>query len=345
MALQHLFTWAPFRVDALGLVTMLGASGVDVSLGRLVENRWTEFLPLLGAFVVAGNQFALPVPGVVLYSISDGIVATDVAGWFARWLNKQELNWNTNTYVWGVRQLARRGWRQLILPLAMGALLNGGLVALSVLLGDWYGFTNSVALAASVVVRWHMLEQNRGFLDSAVQDFTEHRQEFVKAFCLLADGRAVSLHAPRGLITEGFLTTPRPLYPFAYRLSRGIAWLSFGVHVICIGQATLFIQIMTVFIMVSATVLCTFGFGSNECQIGRRISVHQVDTHNVQDRRTAAYARLRLTEVEEASMLSWGLFPQRSNEQWWRNYQQLKAGMALKQQPEQAVDTPSLQHD
>ncbi|GAB1309866.1 hypothetical protein MFIFM68171_00076 [Madurella fahalii] len=345
MALEYLFNWAPFRVDALGLVTMLGAAEVDVSLGRLVENPWTEFLPLLGAFVIAGNQFVRPVPGVVLYSISDGIVATDVSGWLARWLNKQELAWNTNTYVWGVRQLPRRVWRHRILPLATGVLLNGGLVALSILLGDWFGFTNSVALTASVVVRWYMLEQNRSFLDSAVQDSTEHRQEFVKAFCLLADGRAISLHAPRGLITKGFLTTPRPYNAFAYRLSRGVAWLSFGVHVISIGQATLFIQIMTVLIMVSATIVCIFGVGSNEYQIGRRISVYQVDTRDVQDRRTVAYARLRLTEVEEASMLSWGLFPQKSNERWWRNYQQLKEEMALKQEPKLAVAAPSLQHD
>lgn len=64
-----------------------------------------------------------------------------------------------------------------------------------------------MALAASVVVRWYMLEQNRGFLGSTAQDVKEHGKEFVKIICLLADRRAISMHTHRGLITKGLFTT------------------------------------------------------------------------------------------------------------------------------------------
>ncbi|KAF8246157.1 hypothetical protein K440DRAFT_685659 [Wilcoxina mikolae CBS 423.85] len=86
MLLGYLETWAPFRIDALGLVTMIGASEIDVAVVRLVRNRFTECLPLLGAYIFAGNNFTKPIPGFFLYNISDGIVATDMTGWFARWL-------------------------------------------------------------------------------------------------------------------------------------------------------------------------------------------------------------------------------------------------------------------
>jgi hypothetical protein len=47
--------WAPFKIDALGLVTMLGSAEVDMATGSLVFNRYAEYLPLLGAFTVASN--------------------------------------------------------------------------------------------------------------------------------------------------------------------------------------------------------------------------------------------------------------------------------------------------
>jgi len=97
MSLASLKDWAPFKIDALGLVTILGQAELDLTLGSLVRNRLTEFLPVLAAFVVAGDNITKAIPGFTVYNITDGIVATDVAGWFARWLLLQDFKWNSSS--------------------------------------------------------------------------------------------------------------------------------------------------------------------------------------------------------------------------------------------------------
>lgn len=80
MLLDYVHKWQPFRIDALVIVALLGASEMDEALGGLVRYRYLEYLPLLGAFVIAGNDIVKPIPGFTLYNVSDGIQATDVAG-------------------------------------------------------------------------------------------------------------------------------------------------------------------------------------------------------------------------------------------------------------------------
>lgn len=116
MILSSVRKWSPFRIDALGLVTILGAEEVDKAVGRLIENPWVEYLPLLAAFVVAGNRFVQPSSGYVIYNISDGVMATDVAGWLSRWLGAQKLNWSNTTLIWGVRQNTRSVWQTNTCP-------------------------------------------------------------------------------------------------------------------------------------------------------------------------------------------------------------------------------------
>ena len=333
MALEPLKDWTPFSIDALGLVTMLGAEEVDRAIGRLVQNPWVDYLPYLGGFVVAGNKFVQPLPGTTLYNISDGIKATDVSGWMTRWLAKQEPKWNTTAYVWSVRQIPARDWLGHGRALMIGTVFNGGLLALSVLTGDWFGLANTIALIVMVVVRCYMVEQNKGFLDKVAGSLSGPEAEFIKAFCILSDGRAVTLFAPRGLVVEGFLTTPRPYQRLPYKTARALCWLAFGFHVVCIGQATLFIQILTVVGMISATVLCCMGWGCDEYDIGRLIRIHPVSNHGLDDRRALAYARLGLSDGEEDSMLAWGLVPQRTNRQWWERYGEAKASVGSQSPP------------
>lgn len=333
MALESLKDWTPFSIDALGLVTMLGAEEIDRAIGRLVQNPWVDYLPYLGGFVVAGNKFVQPLPGTTLYNISDGIKATNVSGWMTRWLAKQEPKWNTTTFIWSVRQVPARNWKHHGRASVIGAVFNGGLLVLSVLTGDWFGFANTIALIVMVIVRCYMVEQNRIFLDRVVASLSGPQAEFIKAFCILSDGRAVTLFAPRGLIVEGFLTTPRPYQRSPYRAARALCWLAFGFHVVCIGQATLFIQILTVVGMISATVLCCLGWGCNEYDIGRLIRVHPVSVNGQEDRRVLAYARLDLSDKEEDSMLAWGLVPQRTNRLWWGRYVEAKASMGSQSPP------------
>lgn len=134
----------------------------------------------------------------------------------------------------------------------------------------------------------------------------------------------MTLSAPRGVVKNCFLTTPRPPRRPLYDIARLLGWPGFGCHVICIGQSTLFIQNITVVTIILATTVYVRGFGCDELQFGQRISIFRVDPSNGNDTRTFAYTRLRLSSTEEATMLAWSLFPQRSNQQWWKNYESLK---------------------
>ena len=322
--LENISKWAPFRIDALGIVTMLGSEEVDRSIGRLIENPWVEYLPLLGAFVVAGDRFVRPIPGFVLYNISDGIMATDVAGWFSRWLSTQRLKWNTTFFIWGVRQKIQSVWHLRAPALVIGLIINSGLIILAVLVRDWFGFANAIAMTISVPVRRYLVKQHRDFLDQEASNLSGRDLALVKILCQLADGRAVTLLAPRGIVRSCFLTTPHSQTKNLYDTVRALGWLSFGCHVICIGQSTLFIQILTVVIMVTATVLHVRGLGCNDLHLGRQMDIYRVDSSPDDDFRTMAYIRLQLSSEEEKNMLTWSLFPQRSNHRWWENYENLR---------------------
>ena len=41
-------SWRQFPLDALGLVTLIGAEEVNQAVGKLVSSRYTTILPLLG---------------------------------------------------------------------------------------------------------------------------------------------------------------------------------------------------------------------------------------------------------------------------------------------------------
>ena len=95
MPLQDIKSWSEkstFSIDALGLVTLLGAEEVNQSVGHLQRRRYTEYLPLLAAFVIAGNRFTAEQPGFVIYNLTDGITSTELKGWFTRWLMSQNVN-------------------------------------------------------------------------------------------------------------------------------------------------------------------------------------------------------------------------------------------------------------
>ncbi|KAJ9623933.1 hypothetical protein H2203_005379 [Taxawa tesnikishii (nom. ined.)] len=73
MPWDHIKKWNPIRVDALGLVTLLGDEEVDRAIGTLQKRRLTEYLPLLGDFVIAGDRFTSAQSGFTLYNVTDGI--------------------------------------------------------------------------------------------------------------------------------------------------------------------------------------------------------------------------------------------------------------------------------
>src|SRR2546429_287426 len=103
LPLHGLGIWAPFKIDALGLVTLLGQEQVNGKLGRLVREGYLDFMPLLGAAVVAGDLFRDRQAGFNLYNVTSGITTPETAGWFTRWLKAQGFDTDKRDVVWEIQ--------------------------------------------------------------------------------------------------------------------------------------------------------------------------------------------------------------------------------------------------
>ncbi|RBR03241.1 uncharacterized protein FIESC28_11795 [Fusarium coffeatum] len=315
--LSTLKQWAPFEIDALGLVTMLGAEEMNLVIGQLTQNTYTEWLPLLGAYIIANDHITEPMPGFTLYNITDGIVATDLAGWFTRWLVCQDLTVCSST----IRILpVEAKERSLKWSYALAGLIPG-LIILAGLMGDWWGVVNGAAMLISVLVRQIVVGSNRRSLDAAVEAIKSNDE--VKALISLPNGRLVTIYTSRGIVMDCLLTTPRPLNPKFYNATRTVGWAVFGAHVISLGMASLFCQIYAVLLLLVPTVLVAKLVGNQDTEIGRRLSMKRTDS--LVRFRAAAYARLELTQVQEDAMVAWHLFPLRSNTDWWSKYEKIRA--------------------
>lgn len=115
----------PFRIDALGLVTLLGTPEVDNHVGKLVRSRYIEFLPLLGAYVIASDQITDKQPGFQLYNIDKCIFTPDLAGWFTRWLATQDFRTASSYVEWHVESTPYSTKLDTLVAFIIGFVLNG----------------------------------------------------------------------------------------------------------------------------------------------------------------------------------------------------------------------------
>lgn len=178
---EKLSSWAKgtgLRVDALGLVTILGTEEINNSVGRLVPSPYFDLLPLLGAFVIAGNRFTEKKLGFALYSISSGFMTTELSGWFSRWLAAQEFHRIRSKVTWTVESRPMRWSSFWIGFVLVGLPCNGMLTALTVLSEDWWGFANAMAMMTSVLVRYVLVSQNRAGIDRDIKLAKADAQEY-----------------------------------------------------------------------------------------------------------------------------------------------------------------------
>ncbi|RDW91629.1 hypothetical protein BP5796_02794 [Coleophoma crateriformis] len=311
-------------MDALGIVTLIGADEMNLVVGRLARSPYTKYLPLLGAYTVAGNSITKPLPGFAAYNITDRIMATDVTGWFGRWLMKQDLS-STSTWI-NISVSKKRTERHARAEFAsalIGLLTMGPPLTLAVLIYDWWGLANYVSMIVSVLVRLIVVEENWKALDTAADGAIVKTAQPVKTFWTLPDGNAVTIIAPRGVIMDCLLTTPRPPNLHLYNAARGLGWAAFAVHCVSLGMATLVSQILTVVLLLGSTILVARKFLDDDLHVGRRLQFQRTDFPG-KEFRSAALARLNLTSDEERSMVAWNLFPHLSNELWWERYHKCK---------------------
>jgi len=163
--------WAPFKLDALGIIALLGTDSLRQSISRLVHNDLAEYLPLLAPQIIADNTITNTVPGFTLYNITDGVLAIDLSAWVARWLACQAFKWNTT--VLDVRALGQK--RSLVttcwfVMLCLNALVDAAIIVFPVLLDDWYGFAASVSLVVTVISRAYILFSLRRSIDDLVTE-------------------------------------------------------------------------------------------------------------------------------------------------------------------------------
>ncbi|KAL4815265.1 hypothetical protein BDW67DRAFT_164780 [Aspergillus spinulosporus] len=295
---KALSNWAPFEIDALGLVTLLGANEVDTAVGRLAPSYWLEYMPLLAGFVFAGDRFRTKQPTFTLYNVSSGIVTGNLAAWFTRWMQTQEFHVSRSLVYWEVEKTPRTRWMYFIVPALISATFNGFLLVMTVLSGDWYGFANAIAIILLIIVRAYMIQENRHAINKTVAaakplpttfagaleewkekrkkdpqapapqpDSRQWRPEVAKILVVMPDSRAVTMFIPEHLLRGVFVTETPVRSPEIYRLIQWTGWVAFTVHVVTLGMAQLATQLYVVALMVIPTVLISYGYGCDDSRI------------------------------------------------------------------------------
>ncbi|KAJ5802658.1 uncharacterized protein N7503_005108 [Penicillium pulvis] len=291
---------AGFQIDALGLVTLLGAEEMDRSIGRLMPSVYFDYLPLLGAFIVAGDRFKERKLGYTLYNISAGIVTTELSGWFSRWLRAQEFHKIRSKITWEVVDRPPRRKTLSVGLFLISLPLHGMLLALTVLATDWWGFANVLAMVISVFVRYVQVAENQAGINENIRRAEEDANknlakyeaamkvaqrrrtegcdnikmpsrprdhDLVKLLVVTEDSKVLTLLAPAFLVKPAFTAAPHIPNPRFYMLCRVIGWIAFAVHVVSIGMAALYTQICTIVLILSATVLTAYKVGSEDSQL------------------------------------------------------------------------------
>ena len=361
LPLHGLKAWSdnvPFKMDALGLVTLLRADQVSTAIGSLQRRRYTGALPLLAAFVLAGDRFTSIQPGFTCYHVTHEYMSTEMAGWFTRWLTCQRINNSTTVFEWKRRQIAPGLWRTRIIAMAMSCSLVMPLIVCTALMGGWYGVANAGAIVVSIAARLYILGQQRLARDYHLTPERKHDRNREKV-CIVtrSDGKMVTLRAAQCVI-NGIVLQAKPVTSLGlYSLAQQAAWVALGTHLLVLGMCTLVTQIYTVILLVSSTVAVsstTDWFPDTQHVIHSRTagggSVTSIPFNNdwdviktdpavrtegndgitrSMDKRQVAWARLGLDDLQEATMFSWQLFPPMDNNpSWWKHYRILRDDFA-----------------
>ncbi|RYP12559.1 hypothetical protein DL765_007261 [Monosporascus sp. GIB2] len=256
MILENLAQWTPFRIDALGLVTVFGAEEIS------------------------SNHLADPIPGFMLHDIIDGILATDIAAWFTRWLLCYPITYAATTIRLQMDGSPMPAPRQAV-SVALGLLTAAPLVVFTSLMRDGWGIANFASMIITMAVRQLMV-------------------------------RELGLSIDKAIVVNCLLTDPCPPHPRFYSALRLAAWLAFGAHAVSLGMSTLFHQVLSVVILLLGTFLTSLHVGDRPATIGTRLRL-DIDPGDPSWSRSPAYARLGLTETEEDYMVHWNLLPRRAN--------------------------------
>ena len=257
LPLKDLLGVHTFRLDALGIVTLLGAEEVNHALGRLVRNRWFENMPLLGAYVIAGDRISDPVGDPVgdleLRNLTRGVKTRTFAPWFARWLMSQSRAFPAKG---ALVRMSLEGKAPTKLEDIYAASITlttcSALVVLATLEGDWWGLVNALAILMSTLVRAFVVKAHKESLDRWIDGETGSNKkmfegELDKNLIITGQSKVIALMIPRGLgpPASALLTSLPPGSQWTFTLVQAIAWTAFAVHVIAVGMSRFIVQLYT----------------------------------------------------------------------------------------------------
>jgi hypothetical protein len=347
-------------MDALGLVTLLGADQVSTAIGSLQRRRYTGALPLLAAFVLAGDRFSSTQPGFTLYEVTDGRKTANMAGWFTRSLMCQRINNSTTVFEWKRREAAPDPWRTKMIAMVVSCLLVTPLIICTGLMGDWYGVANAGAIVVSIATRLYILERQRWERDLFMKPQNAYHQGTPKTCIVIrSDGKMVTIQTPTYVLGT-ILRQTEPLIDqsFLSGLAQQAAWLALGTHLLVLGMCTLVTRIYTVVLLMSSTVaissivdwsadtqhktttprhdllnemITTIPFNDDwdVIKIDPVRHDHTVGGYRILDKRQVTWAKLGLNRQQELQMVSWRLFPEIDKQLvWWEKYRALRDDFA-----------------
>lgn len=130
----------------------------------------------------------------------------------------------------------------------------------------------------SVIVRCIATGQLYRAIDLHIQHTFTDPSEVVKCSCIFPDGTVVTVVTQRKIVVDCLLTEPRPPNLRLYKWCRAWGWGLFGCHVLTLGMACLFNQILSGMVLLSATVIVARGIGDDETRIGTRLELRRLDS-------------------------------------------------------------------
>ena len=372
---ERLLHFRPFQLDALGIVTLLGATQIDHAVGALSRNWIFEWMPLMGEYVFATNQFTQPFShGIEMYNITDGIAVNQFAAWFARWLLAQNLS-APGMRIDVTAQAQRRPLRHYFTGVPMALVFYIPLIMLYAFLGvrDTWGMVNTAALVFTTMMRQILLHFHRTALDTSVlacnetvletyreleymtpQDRVSTRRRLGDVCrCLLTfpNGKMVFLEVPRTHWNACLVQMPSPRHPRISAIMRACIWLGFGAHVLSIGASCFIVQLWTIAGILLATTMTTFGLGQHwnwpytgsrrfegarqDRWVGSLLKITLARVLLASDDDINILAAMQLDRREEEQMSEWGFLPSQIDAKWRSEYMKLKDFYQLPVQEQQ----------
>jgi hypothetical protein len=119
--------------------------------------------------------------------------------------------------------------------------------------------------------------------------------KIAKVIVLTEDSKVVTLAVPAYLPKLAFAVNPQPPNRHIYRACQWIGWAAFAVHVISIGMAALYTQIVSVVVIIVATVLTAHRVGCEDSQIWESIRSHWSHDNEVQENSCWVSSKLKAT--------------------------------------------------